>query len=237
MLSILNWRVYDLKESVIASRNAMRLTPPEYTDDEFEKSLQRAIKLVQASKNGNVKCHDNLLTGIRVSFDVTYPKYWTPQAQRYHWFDIVSSASKMHRLTQMDADKCCNKYVDWDSIKTLDKWIKRYNICKEATTFNPLIVTLRNNEKVSLETKDEALYFFFMKCISNCPCGFELFMRVSTNYKQLQTIYTQRKHHVLREDWGAFCDFVDGLPFAHQLIIGDKPTISNEEFNLEMKKL
>lgn len=237
MVEISHVIVSDLKESVIACRNAMRLTPPEYTDDEFEKSLQRAIKLVQASKESDVKCHDNLLTGIRVSFDVTYPQYWTPQAQRYHWFDIVSSASKMHRLTKMDADKCCNKYVDWDSIKTLDKWIKRYNICKKATTFNPLIVTLRNNEKVSLETKEDALYFFFMKCISNCPCGFELFMRVSTNYKQLQTIYFQRRHHRLREDWGAFCNFVDGLPFAHHLIIGDKPTISNEEFNLEMKKL
>lgn len=237
MVTISNVKIYDLKESVIACRNAMRLTPPEYTNEEFEKSLQRAIKLVQASKESDVKCHDNLLTGIRVSFDVTYPQYWTPQAQRYHWFDIVSSASKMHRLTKMDADKCCNKYVDWDSIKTLDKWIKRYNICKEATTFNPLIVTLRNNEKVSLETKEDALYFFFMKCISNCPCGFELFMRVSTNYKQLQTIYFQRRHHRLREDWGAFCNFVDGLPFAHHLIIGDKPTISDEEFNLEMKKL
>lgn len=237
MVTISNVKIYDLKESVIACRNAMRLTPPEYTREEFQQSLPRAIKLVQASKESDVKCHDNLLTGIRVSFDVTYPQYWTPQAQRYHWFDIVSSASKMHRLTKMDADKCCNKYVDWDSIKTLDKWIKRYNICKEATTFNPLIVTLRNNEKVSLETKEDALYFFFMKCISNCPCGFELFMRVSTNYKQLQTIYFQRRHHRLQEDWGAVCDMIESLPFAHHLIIGDKPTISNEEFNLEMKKL
>lgn len=222
MLTVSNVKVYDLKESVIASRNAMRLTPPEYTDEEFEQSLPRAIKLVQASKKSNVKCHDNLLTGIRVSFDVKYPQYWTPQAQRYHWFDIVSSASKMHRLTQMDSDKCCNKYVDWDSIKTLDKWIKRYNICKEATAFNPLIVTLRNNEKVYLKTKEDALYFFFMKCISNCPCGFELFMRVSTNYKQLQTIYFHRKNHKLKEDWGAFCSFIESLPYAHELIIGDK---------------
>lgn len=219
MLEVKNVKIYDLKESVIACRNAMRLTPPEYTQEEFEKSLPRAIKLVQASKNGNVKCHDNFLVGVRVSFDVTYPQYWSPQAQRYHWFDIVSSASKMHRLTKMDTDKCCNKYVDWDSIKTLDKWIKRYNICKEATTFNPLIVTLRNNEKVSLETKEDALYFFFMKCISNCPCGFELFMRVSTNYKQLQTIYTQRKHHVLREDWQSFCNFIESLPYAKEFII------------------
>ena len=36
MVEITNVKVYDLKESVIASRNAMRLAPPAYTDEEFE---------------------------------------------------------------------------------------------------------------------------------------------------------------------------------------------------------
>lgn len=38
-MNVTNVRVYDLKESVIACRNAMRLVPPEYTDEEFEKVL------------------------------------------------------------------------------------------------------------------------------------------------------------------------------------------------------
>ena len=43
-------------KSVIACRNAMRLSLPEYTDEEFEVSLERAKKLCEASK-GAVKCH------------------------------------------------------------------------------------------------------------------------------------------------------------------------------------
>ena len=39
MVHIENVKVYDLKESVIACRNAMRITPPEYTDEEFEKEF------------------------------------------------------------------------------------------------------------------------------------------------------------------------------------------------------
>ena len=70
MLEISNVRVYDLKESIIASRNAMRLTPPEYTDEEFEKSLPRAIQLAN-TKNGSG--HQTFLSGIRVSFDLKYP--------------------------------------------------------------------------------------------------------------------------------------------------------------------
>ena len=40
MVEVTNVKVYDLKESVIACRNAMRLTPPEYTDEEFCAALE-----------------------------------------------------------------------------------------------------------------------------------------------------------------------------------------------------
>lgn len=194
MLTISNVKVYDLEESVIACRNAMRTEPPEYTDEEFQKSLARAIKLTQASANGKVKCHDNYLTGIRVSFDVVYPQYWTPEFQRYHFADIVTSSSKMHRLCKMDLRKSCNKYVDERQIVVLQECVDKYN--------------------------DDPSYENFMRMISNCPLGIELFMRVSTNYKQLQTIYFQRKNHRLKEDWGAFTDFIENLPYFNELILG-----------------
>lgn len=200
MLEITNVKVYDLKESVIASRNAMRLVPPEYTDEEFEKSLPRAIKLVQTSKKGVVKCHDNFLTGIRVSFDIKYPNYITPEMQRYHFLDIVTSSSKMHKLTSMDMDACFNKYVCVGAKEMMKELLAQY---------------------AQAETMEDK-YTCFMRLLSNCPLGVELFMRVSTNYKQLQTIYFQRKNHKLREDWGAFCEMIENLPYAHELIIGDK---------------
>lgn len=210
MVTISHVKIYDLKESVIACRNAMRLTPPEYTDEEFEKSLQRAIKLVQASKKGEIKCHDNFNVGIRVSFDIKYPNYFTPEFQRYHFADIVTSSSKMHRLVKMDMDTCFNEYVSDESKTQMKKLLDEYN--------------------------ENQSYDNYMRLLSNCPLGIELFMRVSTNYKQLQTIYYQRRNHKLKE-WHFVCDWIASLPFAHQLIIGDKSTISDEEFNLEMKKL
>jgi len=196
MVEISNVKVYDLKESVIAARNAMRLAPPEYTDEEFERSLPRAIKLVQASKAGEVKCHDNFLVGIRVSFDMKYPNYFTPEFQRYHFADIVTSSSKMHRLAKMDMDACFNEYVSDESKAQMKKLLSEYN--------------------------EHQSYDNYMRLLSNCPLGIELFMRISTNYKQLQTIYFQRRHHKLQEDWGAFCSFIESLPYAHELIIGDK---------------
>lgn len=194
-MKVTNVQVYDLKESVIACRNAMRLVPPEYTDEEFEKSFERAKKLCQASI-GEVRCHANFRTGIRVSFDIEYPNYISPEMQRYHWYDIVTSSSKMHRLVQMDFDKCCNKWVTEETKRQMKQLISEYN-----------------NDK----SEDN-----FMRVLSNCPQGVMLFMRVSTNYEQLRTIYLQRKSHRLPE-WRSFCKWIETLPYANELIICKQP--------------
>ena len=234
MLKIENVNVYDLKESVIASGNAMRLEPVEYTDEEFEKGLKRMSRLVKASQSGNVHCHDNALTGIRVSFDITYPQYWTPEFQRYHFADIVTSSSKMHRLLKMNLDSACNKYVSKDVINYINDYIELYNHLLEEKEQNSFIghkFTLRDGTVINCDNVEDALYTCWMIILSNCPLGLELFMRVSTNYKQLQTIYHQRKHHKLHE-WGNFCKMIEGLPYFKELILGED---ANTEFKSELK--
>lgn len=190
MVHIDNVKVYDLKESVIACRNAMRITPPEYTEEEFSKALPRAIQL---AKCGGGSGHSNFRKGIRVSFDIKYPNYFTPELQRYAFVDIVSSSSKMHKLISMDMDACFNKYVVAQNKELMKRLIAQYN--------------------------EDKSYENFMRVLSNCPLGVELFMRCSTNYEQLATIYRQRKNHRLKEDWGAFCNMIESLPFADDLII------------------
>lgn len=220
MVEITNVKVYDLEESVIACRNAMRTEMPEYTEEEFRASLERAKKLVSASANNpHVKCHDNFLTGIRVSFDLKYEQYFTKQAQRYHWFDYVSSSSMMHRLAMMKVDECCNKYVTKSMVDEEQRHIDFYNrvVSEHIEKFT---FFTRHGEAIECTDYSDVLYVAFMFCISNCPMGFELFVRVSTNYKQLQTMYWQRKGHKLREDWGAFETFVESLPYAKEFILG-----------------
>jgi hypothetical protein len=198
----------------------MRLEMPQYTEEEFQESLKRAIKLAN-TPNGSG--HQNFLKGIRVSFDIKYPCYITPELQRYNWIDIVTSQSKMHRLLQMDLDKACNKYVSQQTINHLQELINDYNKIQTLNTSRGWI-HLRNGEVISSFTKKEQLYHKWMQIISDCPQGLELFMRVSTNYLQLKTIYHQRKNHKLHEDWVlGFCqDFVSKLPYAKEFIIGDK---------------
>lgn len=199
MVNITNWSVYDLKESVIAARNAMRLTPPEYTDEEFEASLPRAIKLANTPQGSG---HSTFLCGIRVAFDIKYPAYFSPELQRYHFNDIVCSSSKMHRLVNMNMDLCFNEYVTEDSKSMMKNLIQIYN-------------------------RDKS-YENFMRVLSNCPLGIELFMRCTTNYLALRTIYHQRKNHKLKTDWvEGFCkNFIEKLPYASEFITGN---LNNEK--------
>ena len=202
MLEISNVKVYDLRESIVASGNAMRIESVPYSDEEFEKGLKRMKRLVHSSLSTNVHCHDNALTGIRVSFDIKYPQYWSLEFQRYHFADIVTSSSKMHRLCKMNIANACNKYVSDETIEQMEKLVDNYNYAVEK------------------DAEEYVIYENFMKMISNCPMGLELFERVSTNYKQLQTIYYQRKDHKLKEDWGAFCKMIEELPYFEELIKG-----------------
>ena len=159
--------------------------------------------------------HQTFLSGIRVSFDIKYPNYISPELQRYHWIDIVTSSSKMHSLTKMDLDKSCNKYVTDSTIKHLQWMIDDYNKMVENETSHA-IFTLRDGSRIEANTHKMCLYYQWMHIISNCPMGLELFMRVSTNYQQLKTIYKQRRSHKLVEDWGAFCEFVESLPYSEE---------------------
>ena len=190
MLEISNWKVYDLEESINACRYSMMENIPEHID--FNKSLERAIKLAKCP-TGSGEC--NFLSGIRVAYDIKYPQYISPEIQRYHFNQIVTSQSKMHKLQSFKPESY-NKYVDKEAIDNVETYLNNYN---NAKTF-------------------EDRYYYWMKALSNCPLGLELTMRCTTNYLQLRTIYHQRKHHKLKEDWGAYCEWIKSLPYSKELI-------------------
>lgn len=139
--------------------------------------------------------HDQFLTGIIVQFDLTFTiKAWT-EAERYHFFDFVSSQSTMHRITKLDPAVQCNEYVDERVIAILKEHIDTYN--NDPTPEN------------------------YLKVLYNVPTGFRLTARMTTNYRQLKTIYFQRRNHRLPE-WRQFCSWVETLPYFRELILGNK---------------
>jgi hypothetical protein len=136
--------------------------------------------------------HDNFLKGCIVQFDLSFTiKAWT-EAERYHFFEFVSSQSTMHRIPQLDVRKQCNEYVTENIIREVER-------LKEEYLANP---TTEN----------------FLTLVYNVPVGFRLTARMSTNYQQLKTMYHQRKTHKLPE-WREFCAWCESLPYFKEIVL------------------
>ena len=138
--------------------------------------------------------HDVMMQGIIVQFDLTFSNKAWVELQRYHFIDFVSSQSTMHCISKMDIKSMCNDYVS-----------------------DVVIAEVERLKEIYLKTKDSEDY---LRLLYNIPSGFELTARMTTNYRQLKTIYKQRRNHRL-PDWHIFCDFVEKLPYAKELICNE----------------
>lgn len=203
-MKITNVNVYGLENALIVSRYPMIADTEEYrknlTEEEIVKADKTAFKLANTPTGA---AHDQFLTGITVTFDVTGSIQWWQEAERYRFLYFISSTSKMHRLHKMNIDKCCNEYVD--------SKIKEIVYCKQQEYLHALKL-----QKEGILSNEEVRNYFY-RLIYNIPSGFEYTAGMVTNYRQLKTIYQQRKNHRLQE-WKDFCKWIESLPLADKLI-------------------
>ena len=93
----------------------------------------------------------------------------------------------MHRLSRMKLYRQCCEFVDKRVLAILQEKVDRFNASGDPDDY--------------------------LRMIYNCPSGLMLTARMTTNYRQLKTIYAQRKDHRLPE-WRAFCEWIKTLPHS-----------------------
>jgi hypothetical protein len=196
--SIANFYVYGLERAVKASGNPMRVVID--TTEADEKDFLRAERL---GSTHNGEGHDNYLKGITVQLDVCAPLYWWKEAQRYHWFDFVSSESTMHCLLKFDVAKQCVEETDPAVLERLNVLVGEYNAIPGD------------------EAHEEEQMAQWRVLVASLPEGFCLAATMVTNYQQLKTMYIQRHNHKLKE-WRLFCDWCASLPHFLELTGADK---------------
>ena len=180
-----NTQVYGLDKAYKASGNPMRTLID--NSGVTDKDKLRAQKL-GSCRNG--LGHDNFLKGIIVQLDITAPLYFWKQAQRYHWFDFISSQSTMHCLLKFDVESQCVSDTNKEILAIMKRLISEYNALSET---------------------DPNRVNKWRELVASLPCGFCLGASMTTNYQQLKTMYIQRKHHKLNE-WHVFCKWCESLP-------------------------
>lgn len=100
-----------------------------------------------------------------------------------------------------------------------DTGTKEAELYEEAMVWETLINRLNELRLLYLDTKD---YNYVVRIKRILPEGFLQMRTWNTNYAELRNIYHQRKNHRLKEEWrDIFCKWVETLPYAKELIIGD----------------
>ncbi|MBF1093114.1 MAG: hypothetical protein HXL47_07655, partial [Solobacterium sp.] len=146
-------------------------------------------------------------------FDLTFTNKAWVEAERYHFLDFISSQSTMHRITKFNLDEVYISYTDPRIIEIMKEKVNSYNELTQKISDKKLA-----GEDIT-ELNEEAKVKYLEILYSN-PAGFRITARMTTNYRQLKTIYAQRKTHRLPE-WRAFCDWVETLPNASFIVNND----------------
>lgn len=195
-----NIQVYGLENAIKASKYPMAID----TDAVDDTITKRTCKL-GSCKTGTG--HDQFLTGIIVNFDLTFTNKAWVEAERYRFLFFVSSQSTMHRISKFDIDKQYVKYVDHRVIDIMKEKVDEYN----------RLVSLRPEPKQ--REYEDMLAEKYLEILYTNPAGFLITAGMTTNYRQLKTIYQQRKNHRLPE-WRAFCKQLEELPHFMELCFG-----------------
>jgi len=201
-LRIYNTQVYGIEETIIRSSYPMLSKP--LGEDEFSRlkfclTIDIANDIIYENPHFKRMCrlgvakagsgHDCALKGIIVQADIEATGYWWQQFQRYHFQDIISSMSKMHRVLKFDLDTQLTERVKPKAKEAFIEAVKEYNA----------------DSSLGLE-----------HVLDNAPGGLLLVAGVSLNYLQIKSMYAQRHTHRL-EMWNdIFADWVHGLPFAKE---------------------
>lgn len=188
-------QVYGIKESIIRSSFPMdaeiELENIDYSRELTDADWKRAIKLGNAVPGSG---HDCFLKGITVQADFRATGYWWQQWQRYHFADIISSQSKMHRITKMNLDIQCTHRV---------KQIAKDALLQAIAEFNA-------DPSLGLE-----------HVLDNAPGGLMLTAGIDTNYLQLKNMRTQRQTHRLKMWNNEFVNWIRSLPYFPLLCMGE----------------
>lgn len=208
---ITNYNVYDLERTLVASGYAMikdynqhKVSQQAYNlyesleySSQFEtvndnRHYKRVMNLAKAPLNSG---HVSFAKGIIVNMDITFTNKAWIEFQRYHFADIITGMSTMHRISKFDLDEAFNEYTDPQIIQRLSELQETY-----------------------LETNDKEDY---LKLLYSTPSGLLMTGRVTTNYLQLMNMWQQRHNHRLPE-WQIFCqELVEKLPLFKEFLIAN----------------
>ncbi len=182
-----NVRVYGLGESMRRAQHSRLVGDISMEDLGSDNDIRLARRLGNRPIGSG---HAQYLVGITVQCDLRAPEYWWMHAGRYHWWQTVSSQSKMYSLAKMDLDDLMGPYID-------HVILERLKVIQESYR--------------ATESKD-----VWLTLLASTGLGYERTAAITSNYMQIKNMASQRRRHRLPE-WLAFYEWAHTLPMFTEL--------------------
>lgn len=161
--------------------------------------LDLAVRLCRAGSD-----HRKFIRQILISVDITAPLYWWKEFDTYKVGTVANSTSTMHKIHSkpFDLQDFSHDHLSERSLLKMEE----------------LIDYLESIRLEYIETKDKS---FWYDMITLLPESYNQKRTVTLNYEVLFNIYYARRGHKL-EEWHTFCDWIQSLPYAKELITAIK---------------
>lgn len=152
--------------------------------------------------------HSKFMRMITVSFDIVAPLYWWKEFDTYRIGVVRNSCSTMHKIEARE--------LTLEDFATDGLCVNDIELC-----LRPTINYINDLIKIYKETSGDKLSIH--RCIVKLlPDSYLQRATITTNYQVLRNIRnSDRKTHKLT-CWHEFCDFIDTLPYAEELLIKEE---------------
>lgn len=194
-----------------------------YEEDCFDKhpyiignnDLDLAKRLIVAGDS-----HSKFMRQIFVSVDITAPLYWWKEMDTYKVGTVANSTSTMHKLSTTPITLDCFETGDYE--EGLGNYIDcACNIKGRdggflAEDIQFIIDLLENLRQTYLETNDKR---YWKELIRWLPESWLQTRTTTLSYANLRNILLQRRNHKLTEWSVDFCNWIESLPYANELIM------------------
>ncbi len=206
MLKVTKDSVMNIENAIRGARNPMNswARSDSYYDESGnyilgQNDLDLAGRLCRAGSD-----HRKFIRQILVSVDIEAPLYWWKEYDTYKVSTVANSTSTMHKIHSKPFEM-----TDFSVDKLTD------DACLKMKEF---IAFLEEMRLKFVESKDKSYWYNIIQLL---PSSYNQLRTCTLNYETLANIYYSRKGHKL-DEWHIFCDWIESLPYAKELIIGTR---------------
>ena len=201
---------YDVKYENDSLGQVVEIHEPYYRVGAADLALMK--KLAKAGPS-----HAKYRRFITVTMDVTGPLYWWKEMDTYKVGTVGNSCSTMHKIADKKFEFSDFSWEHLDTFRWHSMYVPNEYHFSSKDLLDLEIQVLNQCREKYLKYKNKLDWWQMIQLL---PSSYNQKRTLLVNYEVLANIYQQRKGHKL-DEWGTFCEWIEGLPMS-EIITGGK---------------